>query len=111
MSMEKYMQFYKQQFNNLGKSELFDFNIHFIEEICALKDKIVKLRELVGDNFIIVHPRNETRTKVPESEVWLLKLEEQYKNMIIALNKIIGNTDKEDEDPMEVWVREHSSQS
>lgn len=105
------MEYYKQQFEKLGKSEIFELNKPFIEEICALKQRIVKLRSLVGEDFIIVHPENHLRTRVPESEVWLLKLEEQYKNMIIALNRIIGAIVQGDEDPMEEWLNAHRDQS
>lgn len=105
------LEFYKQQFEKLGKLEIFELNKPFIEEICALKERIVKLRSLVGENFILVHPQNSSRMRVPESEVWLLKLEEQYKNMIIALNRIVGAIDQGDEDPMEEWLNAHRGQS
>lgn len=104
------IEFYKQQFEKLGKADIFELNKPFIEEICALKERIQAVRSMTGNNYIIKHPSVEGRFRVPESEIWLLKLEEQYKNMIVALNKLVGGITNEENDPIEEWLHAHGSQ-
>lgn len=100
---------YKQEFEKLGKGSLFNVNKPFLEEMIALSERIVQVRKLVGKDFIRVHPIHKNRVQIPESEKWLLKLETQYKDMTLALNKIIGRVETAEEDPMEKWVNEYKS--
>lgn len=102
---------YKIQFQKLGKEDIFELNKPFLIEMISLENKILKLRELVGDNFIIVHPKYKDRCRVPDSEHRLLKLENQYKDMTLTLNKIVGKVTTDEEDPMEKWLNEYKNKS
>jgi hypothetical protein len=98
--------YYKAQFEKLGKSDVFEINLPFIEELVAVKNRIESIHRLSGDTFIEVHPSNPKITRVPEHEKWLLQLERTYKDMIVTLNRIIGDLTGEEKDALEEWLRE-----
>lgn len=102
---------YEKLFTDLNKKEIFELNKPFIEEVCRIKSRIDALNEMIGDNYILVHPEYPSRVKVNELSVHLMKLENQYKDMILALNKILGNIAGEETDPMEEWLNEHRNRS
>lgn len=98
------LEFYKQQFKALNKENLFEVNKPFLEELIKIKTRIDYIEELSGGLFILQHPTLPGVTKVPTHEQHLLTLQRTYKDMILVLNKILGDVAGEEKSALERYL-------
>lgn len=84
---------YKKIFEKRNKSEFFEVNKPFLENMIITKKHIDQLSK---EPLVLIHPTNPNIQKTSENGKMLLKLQQLYKDQTVALNKILGNDSEED---------------
>lgn len=97
---------YKALFAKINKQDVFELHQPFIEELIYVKHCLDLVRDAIGESCVKTNIYGVSRCSelMPE----MLKLQNQYQNMTLALNKLIGKTVEEDDDPMEKWINEYN---
>ncbi|MFH2116757.1 MAG: hypothetical protein ABII85_01795 [Bacillota bacterium] len=79
---------YKSLFTKMNKSDLFEINKKFIEDIVDTEQKIKTLSEYPQ---IKTNPRDQTKQRITEAAKQIVKLKQVHAAQIQVLNKILGS--------------------
>jgi hypothetical protein len=100
---------YKKIFDKFDKTDLYEINIPFLENMISTKKNIEELEKLP---MIRTHSEFKHLQKQTESGKMLIKLYETYKNQTLALNKILGNAVNltDEDDPFLLFKEKHKNE-
>jgi len=102
----KELKYYEDLFKSKDKSDVFQMNHDFLEDLIDTKKQIEKISHLP---LVIVHKTDSTKQKISEAAKVITKLKQVYANQIIVLNKILGNNsaDPDNGDPIDKFKNRH----
>lgn len=83
----KQIDYYKLLFEKNNKTEIFEINIDFFEDLIDTKSKIEELSKLPQ---VVVHRLDPSKQKLSEAAKQIIKLKQVYASQIVVLNKILG---------------------
>ena len=102
----KEIDYYKALFESKDKSDVFEPNHDFLDDLIDTKKQIEKISHLP---LVIVHKTDPTKQKISEAAKVITKLKQVYANQIILLNKLLGNNaaDPESGDSIDRFKSKH----